>query len=280
MLTIIKSLNNNIVLAKSKKNEELIMFGTGIGYKKKRGDLVDQNEATKIFKAEKHVQTSEFLEQISPELLTVTEKIVRIGEEKLHKKLNQSILFSLADHLQFATDENNKEVNKDNPLQWEIPYLYYEEYEVGKIAVQVIEQDLGYKLPSTEAAFIALHFVNAQIDSSSMEDTIQITKLIKNIVKIIQRLFEINLDKTTINYSRFITHLRYFIARQKMNKPSDIQMDDVLKQAIEERYMKSYACGLIIKEMVEKEFNWKVTYDEIAFLVIHIERIFQENKIK
>jgi len=34
------------------------------------------------------------------------------------------------------------------------------------------------------------------------------------------------------------------------------QMDDVLKQAIEERYMKSYACGLIIKEMVEKEFNW------------------------
>ncbi|NBJ70317.1 MULTISPECIES: PRD domain-containing protein [Clostridia] len=278
MLKIIKSLNNNIILAKSEENEELIIFGTGIGFKKKYGDLVDESKATQIFKAEKNMQTSTFLEQISPELLAVTEKIIRFGEEKLHKKLNQSILFSLADHLQFATDKRNHDINKDNPLQWEIPYLYYEEYEVGKMAVQIIKEDLGYSLPEMEAAFIALHFVNAQIDSSSMEETIQITKLIKNIVKIIQRLFEVNIDKTTINYSRFITHLRYFIARQKMNHQENIQMDEALKKTIEERYMKSYACGLIIKEMVEKEFNWEVTYDEIAFLVIHIERIFQENR--
>lgn len=278
LLTIIKSLNNNIILAKSEKNEELIIFGTGIGFKKKHGDLVDESKATKVFKAEKNMQTRTFLEQISPELLAVTEKIVRLGEDKLQKKLNQSILFSLADHLQFATDEKYHTTNKDNPLQWEIPYLYYEEYEVSKIAVQIIQDDLGYTLPKMEAAFIALHFVNAQIDSSTMEETIQITKLIKNIVKIIQRLFEVNIDKTTINYSRFITHLRYFIARQKMKQRESIQMDEALKKTIEERYMKSYACGLMIKEMVEKEFNWEVTYDEIAFLVIHIERIFQENR--
>lgn len=278
LLTIIKSLNNNIILAKSEESEELIIFGTGIGFKKKHGDLVDESKATKIFKAEKNMQTKTFLEQISPELLAVTEKIVRLGEDKLQKKLNQSILFSLADHLQFATDEKYQATNKDNPLQWEIPYLYYQEYEVGKLAVQIIQDDLGYILPKMEAAFIALHFVNAQIDSSTMEETIQITKLIKNIVKIIQRLFEVNIDKTTINYSRFITHLRYFIARQKMKQRESIQMDEALKKTIEERYMKSYACGLMIKEMVEKEFNWEVTYDEIAFLVIHIERIFQENR--
>ncbi|CAH2715352.1 Transcription antiterminator LicT [Neobacillus rhizosphaerae] len=277
MLTFIKSLNNNIILAKSEKDEELIVFGTGIGFKKKQGDLIDPSMVTKIFKPEKNVHASKFLEQISPKLLAVTEKIVRLGEEKLQKNLNQSILFALADHLQFAIDRDN-DINKDNPLQWEVPYLYYEEYEVGKMVLKIIEEDLEYSLPKNEAAFIALHFVNAQIDSNSIEDTIQITKLIKNVVKIIQRLFDINLDKTTISYSRFITHLRYFIARQKMNKRVDTQMDETLKEIIQERYIKSYACGLIIKDMVEKEFNWQVTNDEIAYLVIHIQRIVQENK--
>jgi len=277
MLTIIKSLNNNIILAKTEENEEIIMFGTGIGFKKKKGDLVDASEATKIFQPEKNLQASQFLEHISTKLLAVTEKIVRHGEEKLQKKLNQSILFSLADHLQFAMNRNG-DINNDNPLQWEVPYLYSEEYAVGQMAIKIIEEDMEYTLPKMEAAFIALHFVNAQIDSNSMEDTIQITKLIKNVVKIIQRIFEINLNKTTISYSRFITHLRYFIARQKMNKHEDIQMDETIKEVIQERYMKSYACGLIIKDMVEKEFNWHVTSDEIAYLVIHIERIVKENK--
>ncbi|MES9749025.1 PRD domain-containing protein, partial [Bacillus safensis] len=42
-----------------------------------------------------------------------------------------------------------------------------------------------------------------------------------------------------------------------------------------------YACGLIIKEMLKREFNWNVTEDELVFLVIHIERItkkHQQNK--
>lgn len=276
MLTIIKSLNNNIILAKSKENEELVLFGTGIGFKKKKGDLIDINQATKVFQPKEDFRTSQFLEHISLDLLTVTEKIISLAETKLNIKLNHSILFALADHLQFAIEKDDA-LNSDNPIQWEVPNLYYAEHEVGKLALELIEEDLGYKLPEIEASFIALHFVNAQLDSSSMGDTIQITKLIKNIIKIIQRLFEINLDKTSITYSRFITHLRYFIARHNMDQRDVTQMDDELKSIIQDRYMKSYACGLIIKEMIEKEFNWQVTKDEVVYLVIHIEQLIKEN---
>lgn len=278
MLTIIKSLNNNIILAKSEDtNEELILFGTGIGFKKKKGDLIDASKATKVFQPKGHLPSSQLLEHISPAVLTVTEKIVSMGEDKLNTKLNQSVLLSLADHIQFAIDKED-EVNKNNPLQWEVPYLYYVEHEIGKRALDIIEEELGHTLPEMESSFIALHFVNAQLDSDSMEDTIQITKLIKNIIKIIQRLFEINLDKTTITYSRFITHLRYFIARHNISSREVSQMDEELKSIIQDRYMKSYACGLIIKDMIEKEFQWRVTEDEVVYLVIHIERLTNENK--
>jgi beta-glucoside operon transcriptional antiterminator len=278
MLTIIKPLNNNIILAKSvDTNEELILFGTGLGFRKKKGDLIDPSLAQKVFHPKESIQTSRLLENISAEVLTVTEKIVSLGEEHLKSKLNHSILISLADHIQFAL-ERDEDLIKDNPLQWEIPYLYYSEHQIGKMTLEIIKEDLGITLPEMEASFIALHFVNAQTDSNSMEDTLQITTLIKNIIQIIQRLFEIELDKTTITYSRFITHLRYFIARQKMQKQTDSQMDEQFMEIIQDRYMKSYACALIIKEMIIKEFQWQLTKDEITYLVIHFERLIKENK--
>ncbi|WP_201750529.1 PRD domain-containing protein [Senegalia massiliensis] len=277
-MKVIKSLNNNIVLAETEKNKEVIIFGTGIGFKKKKGDLVNASLAKKTFYPEKSIQASQLLEQISAEVLTVTEEIIVFGEELLKRKLNQSILFSLSDHLQFAINRDQNKNYEDNPLQWEIPTLYNEEYKVGKGALKIIENRLGHILPKIEASFIALHFVNAQIDGHSLGDTMEIMKVIKKIIKIIQRLFDINLDKTTINYSRFITHLRYFIARHKMNKSYAMDMDKSFREIIQEKYKKSYNCCLVIKEMLENEYNWGISNDEIIYLTIHIERIVRENK--
>ncbi|MCE7792315.1 PRD domain-containing protein [Salipaludibacillus sp. CUR1] len=280
MLKTIKSLNNNIVLAvKNNTGEEFILFGTGIGFKKKKGDMIDENLAQKIFRPADSVKAEERIKGISPEILLVTEKIVTLAENKLNKELNQSLLFSLSDHLDFAV-KNNDQINSDNPLQWEVPHLYYVEHEIGRNALLIIERELGIKLPEAEASFIALHLVNAQLDHMTIEDTVQVTNLIKQIISIIQRLFEINLDKQMVTYSRFITHLRYFIARNnnEKNKIPPGTMDDDFRQLIQEQYMRSYACALMIKDMIEKEYGWKVSDDEVVYLVIHIERLVKENQ--
>ncbi|MBP2097233.1 PRD domain-containing protein [Enterococcus rivorum] len=278
MLQLIKTLNNNIVLAKNEKNEEIVVFGTGIGFNRKKGELVDMKQVTKVFKSEPNSPAEVLLENISSDLLVTTEKIIQLGENRLKKKLSPSILFSLADHIRFAIERSESNLENDNPLQWEIPHLYFSEYEVGKEALTIITNELQIQLPMMEASFIALHFVNAQVDGQTMGETIQITQLTKNIVKIIQSLFGITLDKTTLNYSRFTTHLRYFIARQESADQLEVAMDTSLKEVIQERYMKSYACGLLIKEMLKREFHWIITEDELVYLVVHIERLIKENK--
>ena len=48
MLTVVKSLNNNIILAVTEMDQELVAFGTGIGFKRKKGDRVSIEEASKI----------------------------------------------------------------------------------------------------------------------------------------------------------------------------------------------------------------------------------------
>lgn len=278
MLTVVKSLNNNIILATTEHEEELVAFGTGIGFKRKKGDKVDIKQATKVFQTGVNTQVSQLLEGLSAEILAVTKEIIELGEARLEKKLSPSILFTLADHLTFAIERESDDLAIETPFQWEIPHLYFNEYEIGKAALVLIKEQIGVELATTEASFIALHFVNAQTVDQNMGQTIQITQVTKEIVKIIQSLFEITLDKTTLTYSRFITHLRYFIARQESGDESSIEMDSALKAIIQERYIKSYACGLMIKEMLKKEFNWHISEDELVYLVIHIERITTENK--
>ena len=50
-------------------------------------------------------------------------------------------------------------------------------------------------------------------------------------------------------------------------------MDEQIRELIQERYMKSYACGLLIKDMLDRDYHWKISEDELVYLVIHIERI-------
>lgn len=279
MLTVVKSLNNNIILAKNAQGEELVLFGTGIGYNRKKGDSLEVNAASKVFKSGDNYLLSELLEDISPELLSLTKEVIELGEKSLNAKLNSSILFSLADHLRFSIKREQEGIPIENPLQWEIPHLYFQEYQIGKQALSLINTKLGILLPDVEASFIALHFVNAQGEQGQlMGDTVQIAQVTQKIVKIIQSLFNVTLDKTAFVYSRFITHIRYFIVRQKTGNAAKIEADNTLKEIVYDRYLKSYACALLIKEALKREYGFEATEDELVYLIIHIEGLIKANK--
>ncbi len=267
-----KALNNNLVLAYNDKGEETVLFGTGIGFKKKKGDLVDETKITKIFLPETSSTFLTDLLMFPPDYLNVSAKIIRIAEESINKKFGLGLLVALTDHLSFAVKH---EFKNENPIKYEVPHLYYQEYLIGLKALSLIKQDLQVELDKEEASFIALHLVNAQIDSPNMGDTLEITRLTKEIIKIVQSIFNQILDKTSIDYSRFITHLRYFIVRQKQHS-IPVKMDENLRIIIQESYTKSYACGLVIKEMMKREFDLDMTEDDLIYLVIHIQRITTE----
>lgn len=234
----------------------------------------------KTFQAKDREQDfSTFFEAISPEVLTACEKIIEQGEAALNKKLNASIIVSLTDHLQSAVDRfQENQVIPENALQWEIPFLYYKEYQLGKMALEIVDEIVGIQLPKLEASFIALHFVNAQDGLESMDETLLITEITKSIVKIIQSLYDVSLNKESINYSRFVTHIRYFMNRQLHNKVLEPHSDNKLFEIIQAQYPMSYACGLMVREMLKKDYQMQIDNDEMVYLIIHIERVVSEMK--
>lgn len=275
-MKFMKSLNNNIAMAVDDNGNEVIVVGTGIGFKKVKGQNIDERGIQKIFKFgknDKYSRLDQFFNEIPLKIVDVTDQIIKQGNSLLGKTLNDSILLTLSDHLNFAVERTRSGIEINNPLQWEIRHLYPKEYQIGQHALSIIKDELGIQLPGSEASFIALHFVNAQFDNGEMNETLQITKMISTILEIVKSHFHLELDDESLNYSRFITHLRYFIVRQINKESIVIKEENFLYDILSQRYPRSFECVQKINQFLGDNYGWNVTNDEMVYLMLHIERV-------
>lgn len=67
----------------------------------------------------------------------------------------------MADHIDFAIIKFKEKLNITMPILYDVKHLYENEYEVGIYALNLIKEELKIDLPKEEAAYIAMHFVNA-----------------------------------------------------------------------------------------------------------------------
>jgi beta-glucoside operon transcriptional antiterminator len=116
-----------------------------------------------------------------------------------------------------------------NPFLWEIKKFYYREYLIGQAALRMIEKELKVTLPQDEAAFIALHIVNAELDLD-MTEMVSMTKMVNHILEIVDECFPDQIDKESVFYERFITHLKFFA--QRMFAGKEVESDDTEFQEI------------------------------------------------
>ncbi|PQP81504.1 hypothetical protein C0Q44_17430 [Paenibacillus sp. PCH8] len=271
-----KSLNNNIALAEDTDGCEVIVIGTGVGFKKVKGQTIDREHIQKTFRIganDKYQRMEQFFNDIPLQVIDITDQIIETGQKRIGKKLHDSILLTLADHIHFALERLKTGMDIQNPLHWDIRHLYPVEYGAGEQAVNLINEAFHVSLSHSEASSIALHFVNAQFDSGSMNQTIKITKMINDILEIMSHHFEIAPDQESVNYSRFVTHLRYFIVRQLNREVLSFKDQHFLYDVLSERYPSSCQCAQKIKEFMEHQYKFIITPDEMVYLMIHIERV-------
>lgn len=271
-----KSLNNNIALAVDDDGCEIIIIGTGVGFKKVKDQIIDPATIQKTFRIgmdDKYHKIEQFFNEIPLQVIDVTERIIQYGKDYLNQTLNDAILLALADHIHFALERSKQGVHMQNPLHWDIRHLYPKEYAVGHEAVRLINEAFGVILPLSEASSIALHFVNAQYGSSSMDQTIKITKIINEIVDVMMEHFQTSLEQESVSFSRFITHLRYFIVRQFNKESLSFKDENFLYEVLSQRYPQSFECARKLKLMLEQNYGFNITADEMVYLMIHIERV-------
>jgi len=274
---IAKVINNNVISV-IEGGQELVIMGRGIAFQKRPGDDVDEGKIEKVFKLENKDMTSKFKEllyEVPPEYVNVTEEIIQYAKQQLGKKLNDVIYISLTDHIHFAIERQRQGMQIVNPLLWEIKRIYKEEFQIGQKALQMIQDRLGIELPEDEAGFIAMHIVNAELNEE-MGDIVTMTKIIQDILTIVKYHFKIQLDEESLNYFRFLTHLKFF-AQRLMNKTLLNNEERDLYELVKQKYREAYACTEKIKEYIQKTHHDTLTAEEELYLTIHIDRVVRRH---
>ena len=273
-MKIDKIINNNIVSAIEADGKEVVIMGRGLGFGMKPGKEIPEGKIEKVFRLDSQNSTDKFKELLANlplEHIQASTEIINYAKSVLNRRLNQSIYITLTDHINFAIERFKEKMMFTNPLLNEIKTFYKEEYLIGEYAVALIERRIGITLPVDEAGFIALHIVNAEYNTA-MRDTIDITTLIQNVVKIVKEYFSLDLDETSLNYQRFVTHLR-FLAQRIIGGEMLNSDNPEFNQLISQMYPEEYACSLKLKDYIQVTYHHDVTEEETAYLAVHIKRI-------
>ena len=162
-----------------------------------------------------------------------------------------------------------------NPLEWDIKTIYPDEYKYSLEAVDFLRKKTKLDIPQREAAFIALHFINSHFDADNMHETLEVTKIIQNVIDIVNYHYGKEFDENSYAFSRFVVHLRYFILRE-LHSENDNTGGSLL-EIVSLKYPNEYACAKKIKEFLEKTYSWNIDDGELLYLTLHLDRLAENN---
>ena len=157
-----------------------------------------------------------------------------------------------------------------NSLTNEIKIFYSTEFRIASIAKEKLI-DKNVYLNDDEISFIAIHLIN--LNSNNMNDTMTSIQIVDDLVNIVRRVMNIELKINTYEYSRFITHLKYFSVRILNRENVNSKYDEKLASFVKENYKKAYICSNIIKKYIKEKYDYEITEDEVIYLTLHLENI-------
>lgn len=279
-MKIIRVLNTNAVVSVNQMGREIIITGAGIGFKKKKGEKLDESLIDKTYylkNTEDNYRLQEVVREISEQYLEIAGKIVSAVRNEYQLEVRDALYVTLTDHINSAVERYQSGIALKNMMKLEIKKFYPREYAVGLQAIQWIQEDSGINLGEDEAAFIAMHIVSSEFETGQISDVQKITELITAIIQIVRMHFKIDFNENSVSYQRFLTHLKFFAVRVLSLESYQDSMQEIYTAMVEQN---KYAYTGVVKvaRYIENQYHYKLSVDEQLYLLIHTKRILDEQK--
>lgn len=273
-----KVLNNNVLIASHPTYDEVVLIGKGIGFGKKKGDVIEQKDVEKwfILKNEREQeQYKKLLPHVDEEFIGLMNDVVHHIRKRTNSPLNEHIHVALTDHILFAIKRLEQGMDIKNPFLVETKSLYPLEYDVATEVVNMLNERLHIQLPEGEIGFIALH-IHSALTNHQLSEVNQHSQLISRLVSVVEEQLDIRIDRESIHYLRFVRHLRYAIERVK--KGEKIEEPKKLSNILKETYPLCYNLSWKLIKIMQQALQLPVGEAEAVYLTLHLQRLTGKNE--
>ena len=240
-MKILRVYSNNVVLASDEGGAEVVAIGKGLGFGAHVGDTVAE---------------------------TAVEKLFVLKDKQVQNRLDEAIYLTLTDHISVSLAREKAGVRCVNPLLPEIRLLYPEEFRLAQLAVPIIRRFLDVTISEDEIGFITLHIVNAYMNHR-MVDTMKVTRMIRDILAIIEAAFPEAYRKKGLPYDRLLRHLQLFLWTL-VTAETVVQEESYFYTWGKSEHKDAYACVQQIAAYLEEETGKKITNGEQGYLLLHL----------
>lgn len=120
-----------------------------------------------------------------------------------------------------------------------------------------------------EAAFIAMHFVNAELKSQT-QDTHKTAVFTDDIIRFTEKFLGINFNTDSVLYYQFLSHLKFLAQRVFSDEP--FSGSNFLYEFLSPKFPKLSECAEKISDIIKLKYNKVISDEEKAYLIIYFEK--------
>lgn len=275
-MQVVKVFNNNAAAVVLEDGSEAIVTGRGVGFQKKPKDSINLGRVQKVYTVEKNKRNRLYrlMETTPYEYIQVSEAILEKVKKELYPQINDLCLFSLVDHISFAIERVQKGIELPNLILRETRWLYPQEYEIAKWALQEIYQTSEVQLPDDEAGYIVLHILNAS-GTNKKDNLLDIMTRTKIITGIIEEEMNLNIDPDDFDYYRFVMHVKYLLSKLKTGQNQVLDNADELYAMFVNKDLKIRKSIERINAFILEEYQVPLSKQETVYLAIHITKFIK-----
>lgn len=269
-MEIIKKINNNVAIAIDDNGNELVVIGKGVGFPAVPYMLTDLTKVDKTFYGVSNEYIG-LLADVKKEIFDIASAIMNYASSQIDNEFNPNIIFTLADHINFAVERYKKNIYVKTPFVGDLKILYEKEYNIALKAVNYINRVLNIKLDKNEATSIALHLINSENFPEKECEELNEEETVDKVIDIIEEITG-KIDRNSFNCIRFVSHLRYLIKRLLNGETLNSDNVSMLK-SLSDEYPLINECALKVQNYLEKVSGKKMSEEERVYLIIHINRL-------
>ena len=271
MYKIEKVLNHNAMIVTDPENHQgYLILGKGVGFGKKVNEKTEARVGDAVYSLQESTERGdpkELVNSIEPVYLEIANEVLNEAE-RVFQDIDRSVIFPMADHIEFAVKRIQKKEQISNPLTDDIRILFHMEFKAAQSIRAILKKRVNIEIDDDEIGYIALH-IHSAIRDEKVSQAMQMARAVRECISMVEQEVGRPIDVMSLSYNRLMNHVRNMVARALSGEKLKLNMNDYMSV----KFPHAFETAKVICEQVGHSLRCTLSDVEIGYLAMHIERV-------